>query len=72
MVRAVASMESMVPLTTTLVAAPGAPGDEATPAEGVVVEEITSTSRLPQASVEAMTVVVMSTRKVFVTGARKL
>jgi hypothetical protein len=41
-------------------------------ADGVVVEEITCTSRRPQASVEARSVVLTRTRHVVVTGARKL
>jgi hypothetical protein len=59
----------MVPLTTTVV---DALGDEAATADGVVVEEITWTSRLPQASVEARSVVLTRTRSLLVTGARKL
>jgi hypothetical protein len=41
-------------------------------ADGVVVEEITSASCRPQASVDAIAVALMRRRIVFVTGARKL
>ena len=41
-------------------------------ADGVVVEEITSASCRPQASVEAIAVALMRRKMVFVTGARKL